>query len=974
MPRSRVTVSRRRHIDAALAGSGLPEALLTEVADWQQSLTERYGDTAFDGVPFDGVARLVASSPFAADVLRRYWPELRETLGQPYSPEAVAAVLCNDLTPDSQRAAVLRSLREQRNCSLVRILWQDYVERVPVDTTLDALSSLAEVCLDAACAYSRVNLSRRFGEPLANNLPQPLIVLAMGKLGGRELNFSSDIDLVFVYPEEGETSGPKQTSAHEFFARLARQAVQLLEEATSEGFVYRVDTRLRPFGNSGPPVVSFAALENYLVEHGRGWERYAYVKARPVTGTETEPAADRLVAEIITPFVYRRYLDYGVFESLREMQAMIAREVAKRQLVDNVKLGPGGIREIEFIVQSLQLVRGGTTPALRAQSLRSAVRAATGDRDLDAETAQKLLDAYDFLRRVENAIQASRDQQTHSLPTAELERLRLAYALRFADWPSLEAALRRTREWVSEQFQELGVREQTDGSPVAETGSTVSSLWTSAAAEDEWMDVLGELGIDEADRRAVASVFAGLSQSPSVARIESTAADRLQRFIEGLLSALPASGRPAVAAERVARIAESVLRRSAYLALLNENPMVLRRLVDLCSSSAFLAREIAGHPVLLDELIDARIFESAPTSEELRADLDVRLGRIDPGDAEAVVEALAKFKRVSMFRLAVADFSGTIPLMKVSDRLTELAELILSRVLDMARADVIRQFGTPTYSVDGELQEADMGIIAYGKLAGYELAYASDLDLVFLHDSRGDRQETNGSRAVDNQVFFSRLARRLLHYLTARTGSGALYEIDTRLRPSGKSGLLVTSIDAFRRYQQDDAWTWEHQALLRSRPVAGSSNVAAGFVDIRESVLRNPDGILSLREDVLEMRAKMRKQLDRSDADRFDLKQGEGGIGDIEFLVQYLVLRHAPLRAEVIEFTDNIRQLDALHAIGRFDEDRARRLQDIYRAYRGMAHRLSLDDQPALAASDAFLDERSYVTGVWREVFLQESD
>ena len=967
-------MSRRRQRDVALSRSGLPESLEAEVKGWQQSLTERYGDSVLDGVPLDGVTRLVASSPFAADVLRRYWPALRADLDKPYSPEAVTAALRDSLTPDSQRAAVLRSLREQRNCSLVRILWQDYVGQVPVDVTLAALSSLAEVCLDGACAYSRGNLSRRFGEPLVDDLPQPLIVLAMGKLGGRELNFSSDIDLVFLYPGEGETSGPKRTSAHEFFARLARQAVQLLEEATSDGFVYRVDTRLRPFGNSGPPVVSFAALENYLLEHGRGWERYAYVKARPVTETAGEPAANRLIAEIVTPFVYRRYLDYGVFESLREMQAMIAREVAKRQLIDNVKLGPGGIREIEFIVQSLQLVRGGTTPELRTQCLRSAVRAATDDRDLDAETAQKLLDAYDFLRRVENAIQASRDQQTHSLPTTDPERSRLAYALRFPDWPSLEAVLRQTREWVSEQFRELGVREQADGLASSESESTVSTLWTSAAAEDEWMPCLKELGIDESDQGAIASVLAGLSRSPAVARIESTAADRLQRFIEGLLSELPASGRPAVAARRIARIAESVLRRSAYLALLNENPMVLRRLVDLCSSSAFLAREIAGHPVLLDELIDARIFEAAPTSEELQADLDDCLGRADPDDVEAVVEALARFKRVSMFRLAVADFSGTIPLMKVSDRLTELAELILAHVLGMARADVIRQFGTPTYRVDGELHEADMGIIAYGKLAGYELAYASDLDLVFLHDSRGDRQETNGSRAVDNQVFFSRLARRLLHYLTAQTGSGALYEIDTRLRPSGKSGLLVTSIDAFRRYQQDDAWTWEHQALLRSRPVAGSSNVAADFVDIRESVLRNPAGIVTLREDVLEMRAKMRKQLDRSDADRFDLKQGEGGIGDIEFLVQYLVLSHAPLRVEVIEYTDNIRQLDALHDIGRFDEDRVRRLQDIYRAYRGMAHRLSLDDQPALAASDAFLDERSYVTGVWREVFLPETD
>ncbi len=353
----------------------------------------------------------------------------------------------------------------------------------------------------------------------------------------------------------------------------------------------------------------------------------------------------------------------------------------------------------------------------------------------------------------------------------------------------------------------------------------------------------------------------------------------------------------------------------------------------------------------------------------MRDDLAARMARVPAGDVEASIEALAVFKRVTMFRLAVADFSGAIPVMKVSDRLTELAELILVRALDLARADVIRQFGAPRYRLDGEIRAADIGIIAYGKLAGYELAYASDLDLVFLHDSRGEGQETDGKRSIDNQVFFSRLARRLLHFLTTRTGAGVLYEIDTRLRPSGRSGLLVTSIDAFRRYQEEDAWTWEHQALLRSRAVAGSGVVADAFAGIRESVLRDPASHEALREDVLGMRAKMRRQLDKSDDRHFDLKQGEGGIADIEFLVQYLVLRHAPAHVEVIEYTDNIRQLDALHAIGRFTVEQTERLQSIYRDYRGMAHRLSLDDQPALSAADAFVDERRYVIDTWRDAF-----
>ena len=953
-------------VDRAI--STLPDILRPEVRDWARSIADAEGEAAFSAVPLPGLVRLVASSPFAAEVLRRQWSRLSAELTSDFAADVTAAALREELSAGVQRAAALRALRDNRNRSLVRILWQDYIERVPVEQTLTALSTLAEVCLDQACAFSRRELVARFGEPLGNGAELPLIVLAMGKLGGQELNFSSDIDIVFLYPEEGETAGPKQTSAHEFFGKLARQVVALLEEATSDGFVYRVDTRLRPYGNSGPPVVSFPALETYLVEHGRGWERYAYVKARSVTASADSPAARRLLAEIISPFVYRRYLDYGVFESLREMQAMIAAEVARRDLHDNVKLGPGGIREIEFIVQSLQLVRGGSTPALQTQGLRAAIAAAVNDRDLDAETADGLVSAYQFLRRVENAIQASRDQQTHSLPTSELERARLAYALRFDTWSDLDEVLSRTREWVSEQFRAIGMRDQAGGAP-GPAVSTIASLWTAKAGADAWLDCLAELGLDAADAESVAELLQTLSRSPAVARIDSVAAERLQRFVEGLLRVLPSCSRPAVAARRVVDVAESVLRRSAYLALLNENPAVLQRLVDLCASSAVLAREITEHPVLLDELIDARIFVAAPTSEEMQADLASRMSRVQADDVEASIEALAVFKRVTMFRLAVADFSGAIPIMKVSDRLTELAELILLHALDLAREDVSRQFGTPRYRLDGELRTADLGIIAYGKLAGYELAYASDLDLVFLHDSRGEAQETDGERGIDNQVFFSRLARRLLHFLTTRTGAGALYEIDTRLRPSGRSGLLVTSIDAFRRYQEEDAWTWEHQALLRSRAVAGSRVVANAFDAIRESVLRNPSSPENLREEVLNMRAKMREQLDRSDEAQFDLKQGEGGIADIEFLVQYLVLRHAPARVEVIEYTDNIRQLDALETIGFFTHEQVDRLQAIYRSYRAMAHRLSLDDQPALSAADAFVGERRYVIDAWRDAF-----
>ena len=495
----------------------------------------------------------------------------------------------------------------------------------------------------------------------------------------------------------------------------------------------------------------------------------------------------------------------------------------------------------------------------------------------------------------------------------------------------------------------------------------IDSLWESAAEQTEWAAALDALGLRSAGR--IAGVMADFSKRSSVRRVERIAGKRLRQFVSGMLQALSGCEDPLPVLGRLIAISESVLRRSAYLSLLNENPAVLDRLVEICQTSQYLADELARHPALLDELIDARIFDDPPTVDDVDSELRRALGKVPADDIEARVEALAEFKRSLLFRVAVADVSGSMPIMKVSDRLTEIAERILGEALALAEQSVGERFGRPTYVVDGERRTASLGIIAYGKLAGFELSYSSDLDLVFIHDSTGDAQQTDGEKPLENSVYFGRLVRRLVHILTTQTGFGALYEIDTRLRPSGKSGLLVTSLKAFARYQRESAWTWEHQALLRSRAVAGSSSVAKEFARIRERTLINEVARETLRSDVLDMRRRMRRELDRSSDEQFDLKQGRGGIGDIEFLVQYLVLAHAKDRPQVLSQPDNIRQLEALEQAQLLQPDVSERLQQCYKDYRAEVHRLALDGQPALAAPERFAAERQFVSRLWTLTF-----
>ena len=942
----------------------LPGMLRPVVERWLERLAEQHGTVSIPDDSFAILTRVVAVSEFAGNALLRDWDYFHDCLesvaempGDDALREFAAEIAASDTSIDEVKA----KLRRYRHRYLVRVVWGEVARTVELSDTLSALSALADCMLAAATGFAERQLERRFGRFAdESGKTVPFVILGMGKLGGNELNFSSDIDLVFLYSRDGESDGPRSLSGQQYFTRLSQVVVALLDEVTADGFAFRIDTRLRPFGESGPPVINFAALETYLLQHGRDWERYAYIKARIVGKRPGKEVSTELFDNLILPFVYRRYLDYGIFESLREMHAKIAAEVKRRELADNIKLGPGGIREIEFIVQSLQLVRGGNRAELRQQSLQAVLPALADTRGLDEGKPAALWDAYVFLRRLENFIQALRDQQTHDLPAVEIDQVRLCLAMGFGSWNRLVECLDAHRRLVTAEFEAIAFR---DGGAATESdrNARFAALWESGADEDAWREAMD----DQVHARSLAEIIVEFQKSPSTLRVDTSARRRLHRFIPLLLTLVLQSEDPILALERTLAVVNGILRRSAYVALLNENRMAAQRLVSLCERSAYIAEQIERYPVLLDELLDPHIDTERIEKAEFESELDSRIAHLDDADSEVQMEALAQFQRANLFRVAVADFNDDLPIMKVSDSLTFLAETVLDRALSAAWRDVTRKHGVPRYEVDGESCIAGFGIIAYGKLGGLELSYGSDLDLVFLHDSRGVGQVTDGDRPLDNSMFFARLVRRLVHFLTTQTSSGVMYEIDTRLRPDGRSGLLVTSTDAFERYQEENAWTWEHQALLRARPVAGSEAVADAFNRIRADTLGSRVRRDSLHSDVVSMRKRMRKELDRSDEASFDLKHGRGGIGDIEFVVQYLVLRYAARYPGVIRYSDNIRQLAALAAAGCVDVRTAARLQAVYRQFRLRLHHLSLNDRPPFVEAGEFLDERRFVESVW---------
>lgn len=873
-----------------------------------------------------------------------------------------------------------RQLRRQRTRQQVRIIWRDLTRQADLVQTCRDLSDLADASIDQAYQWLYPRHCQQFGTPKGrrSGAVQHMVVLGMGKLGAMELNLSSDIDLIFGYPEGGETEGVKRPlDNQEFFIRLGQRLIKALDAITVDGFVFRVDMRLRPYGSSGALVLSFNALEQYYQDQGRDWERYAMIKARVVAGDQ---AAGAQLLEMLRPFVYRRYLDFSAIEALRTMKQLIQQEVRRKGMADNIKLGSGGIREVEFIAQAFQLIHGGRDLSLQQRPLLKVLATLEGQGYLPSTVVGELRDGYAFLRYTEHAIQAIADRQTQMLPDGERDQARIALMMGFADWASFHAQLMHWRGRVDWHFRQvIADPDEEQGNPGdLSVGGEWLPLWEEEQHEEAACRQLEEAGFRDAARAL--KRLADLRTSPQLRAMQRVGRERLDAFIPRLLAQAVEHADPDLVLERVLPLVEAVARRSAYLVLLTENPDALRRLLTLCAASPWIAEQITRFPLLLDELLNESRLFSPPLAPELAAELRERLTRIPEDDLEQQMEALRHFKLAHSLRVAASEIVGSLPLMKVSDYLTWLAEAILEQVLALAWRQTVARHGTPLRS-DGQACAPGFIIVGYGKVGGIELGHGSDLDLVFIHD--GDAHaETDGPKPIDSAQFFARLGQKIIHLLTAQTNSGQLYEVDMRLRPSGAAGLLTSSIGAFERYQLNEAWTWEHQALVRARVLVGCAQVADAFEQVRARVLSRQRDLAALRSEVSEMRAKMRDNLGTritaagTAANAFeagvplDLKQDAGGIVDIEFMVQYAALAWSGEHPALLQYTDNIRILEGLEQAGLVPPADASLLREAYKAYRSAAHRQALQKQAGVVSGELFVAERREVRRIWAELGL----
>lgn len=944
----------------------LPAELRETVARYWEQYSATAGATHFPETVTKSLPRVWAASEFVAQQCVRTPALLAELIasGDLLSgyPEALYAErLAAAAGEVNDEAALARHLRLFRRREMTRIAWRDLAGWADLAETLRDLSGLASACVDSALRCLDRWQTSDLGAPIGRDgTRQGLVVIGMGKLGAGELNFSSDIDLIFAYPDDGETvGGGRVVSNEDYFRRLAQKLIQILNAPTADGFVFRVDMRLRPFGDSGPLVMSFDAMEDYYQTHGREWERYAWIKAAPVAG---DREAGENLMQALRPFVFRRYLDFGAYRSLREMKALIEEQVKRKGMEDNIKLGAGGIREIEFIGQAFQLIRGGREPELRARPILVVLRHLVTRSYLPEHAGRDLIAAYEFLRLAENRLQEYADQQTHRLPEDPRGRLRLAYAMGYATWDAFEHELNRHRRKVHGHFDHIFAA--AEGGEAAEADAPLARVWRQGVAGTDVRDILIQAGYDAPDE-ALEHILR-LRDSAACRHLTAQGRERLDYLMPLLFAAVAQAERPTLTLQRVLGLLEKIARRTAYLALLAENTVVLSQLVKLCAASSWISRQLARFPLLLDELLDPRALYAPLARADLQHELAGTVARVDADDLEQQMEVLRHFKETNVLRVAAADVEGVYPLMVVSDHLTEIAEISLAEVLRLARGHLTVRHGAPLCRAGGETFEPGFAIIGYGKLGGIELGYGSDLDLVFLYQSADEELGTQGAKPLDNAVFFARLGQRIIHMATAHTPSGVLYEVDMRLRPSGASGLLVSNVAAFAEYQRRDAWTWEHQALVRARVVAGDPAVAAEFEAVRREVLSQPRDREALRREVREMRQRMRDELGQRDPARFDLKQDSGGIADIEFMVQYGVLAWACDFPELLRYTDNIRLLQGMAGAGLMAKADAELLSNAYRAYRASVHKLTLQDEPALVAAEAFVELRAKVLRLWR--------
>ena len=876
-------------------------------------------------------------------------------------PGVLGRRVADRLAACGNEPALYQMLRQVRQREMLRIAWRDLAGWASLEETLRDLSDLADACIQGALDRLSVWQAKETPAPVgANRCPLPLIVIAMGKLGAHELNFSSDIDLIFTYPDSLATRKRSGLSAEQYFTRLGQSLIRALSDMDQDGFVFRVDMRLRPYGDAGALVCSFEAMEEYYQSQGREWERYAMIKARAVTGDEASKAE---LVELLRPFVFRRYLDFHTFDALRDLKRQIQQEVQHKGQEENLKLGPGGIREIEFIAQVFQLVRGGREPSLRERGVIDVLRTLVDLKLLPHDTVKELVEAYGFLRRAENRLQAMQDQQVHALPDSGQERAALALAMDFPDWKTFYTTFSRHRRRVETHFQQVFALQRVE-KPLA--SDPLTELWQARLPADEARRVLENAGFDDAGEalRWVEQLRSGTAPR----YLGQQGRLRFDALVPMLLAATGCQDNAAEVLGRLVSVLEHIAGRTTYLALLQENPPVLAQLVKLCAASPWIAQQISRFPILLDQLLDPRTLYAPLAPAELNVELERVFRDVDATDLEQQMDILRQFRHAMVLRVAAADIAGANPVTRVSDELTAIAEVVVQKVLSIAWTEMVKRYGEPRCKLKGKRRPVAFTVIAYGKLGGMELGYGSDLDLVFLHDSGGTAQKTSGPKSVDNPVFFTRLGQRIIHMLETFTAAGILYEVDMRLRPSGHSGMLVSSIDAFAEYQREEAWIWEHQALVRARPVAGDAGLGRAFEKIRVQILAADGKVENLRSEVRDMRERMRAELGSSSADGFHLKQDRGGIVDIEFMVQYLVLRWCNDHAELLRHTDTIHLLKALAKAGLLKSAYAQTLIEAYRQYRAVSHRLTLAEASSLVDDDQLQAQRKRVAEIWTQL------
>lgn len=944
--------------------SNLPAPLAAAVTPWLQQWQEK---TASIDVEVANVDELLASLPkvwagsqFVAESCLRQ-PDLligllvSEDLAHVYTQTAYDERLA--LLKPGDEATLMAQLRHLRRREMVRIAWRDLAGWAALSETLADLSHLAESCIQFALAWLYQAACAKYGTPLlADGGPQQLVVLGMGKLGGYELNYSSDIDLIFAYPEDGVLPDKKATTYGEFFTKLCQSLVRVLDEITVDGFVFRTDTRLRPYGDSGALIMSFDGMERYYLTHAREWERYAMIKARQVAGDRAMGA--HLLA-MLNAFVYRRYLDYGAFEELRGLKMQIMQELKRKDRLDNVKLGAGGIREVEFIAQAFQLIRGGTEKSLQQRGLLAVLRRLGELKLLTPADTQLLIEGYCFLRRVENHIQQYQDKQTHDLPIDIVAQHSLAYSLDYPDWTACKAALDKVRGEVHAVFAEVfSLAKQEQADPHAQR------LWTGAAEEAELHASLAHYGFN--DPKAAEAALRQFKHSPPIKRLSAKGASVLDRLMPQLFAALPNQADPDVTLKRVLDVFEKVAGRTVYLSLLAEYPDALAQLLRLTSASAWFCEYLGRYPILFDELLDPRTLFAPLKRQDLDKQLQRLLAPIESQDLEQLMIALRQFKQQQVLKVAAADIMGAIPLMVVSDYLTFIAESVVTHVLQRAWLMIADKHGTPP---DCNAQDTGFAILGFGKFGGIELGYGSDLDLVFICDYADGQAMTDGDKPISCSQFYARLGQKIRHILDTRLLSGILYEVDMRLRPNGDSGLLVTPINGYEDYLRDQAWTWEHQALVRSRFITGDARLQSLFGNIRQRVLRLTRAYHPLKTSVRDMREKMRTALLKEKPGQFDLKHSQGGIADIEFIVQFLVLAYASRQANLTAYTDNMRLLDSL--VKFLPEATITTLKTAYCAYRDMGHKLALQNSRTVVDEAEVREFKVEVMRIWAEVMGQ---